>query len=414
MTEPKPDVTIVMPCLNEAAALPYCIELARQAAQLLGAQGLATEILIADNGSSDGSDEIALRLGARVERCPTRGYGATLRTGVLAANGRYIVMGDADGSYDFREAVPMIERLRQGYELCMGSRFRGRIQPGAMPWKNRYLGNPVLTGILNLFFDSRLSDAHSGLRAFRRDAFLRMNPTSSGMEFASEIVVKAALLDLKRTELPITLSPDRRGRAPHLRPFRDGWRHLRYLVMLSPLWLYFIPALALLAGGTFVFGILLATEGKVAWIGKLWIGDHWLVLAAAMLTLAHQASLLGLAATLVGVRDGYRKVTPALRILYRVSRLEFLLGLGLLLILVGAALIAIVILLWARSGFGPLDMFREMTLGGTLIMLGIQTLFGGFLLSVVGGNDPDLAVVFTRTERSSPAIVPSLPPPGDV
>jgi glycosyltransferase involved in cell wall biosynthesis len=404
-------VSIVMPCLNEARTLPGCIHEAHTALARLAEQGLAGEIIVADNGSTDGSDELARSLGARVVPCSTRGYGAALRCGVLAAHGRYVIMGDADGSYDFRQGVAMVERLREGYELCMGSRFRGTIEPGAMPWKNRYLGNPVLTGILNVLFQSRMSDAHSGLRAFRRDAFLRINPTSVGMEFASEIVIKAALLGLRCTEIPITLRKDGRDRPPHLRPFRDGWRHLRYLVMLSPLWIYFLPAAVMAALGSAVFGLLLGTPSTVARIGPVWIGDHWLIMGAAMLTLSHQAMLLGLAATLVGVRDGYRKVTRMLAALYRASQLEFLLALALLFFVGGGSLCAWVVWQWAEAGFGQLSKLREITLGSTLLMLGMQTLFGGFLLSVVSGNDAELQVVFERWRDPPKPVALSIAPP---
>ena len=217
------DVTIVMPCLNETQSLPHCIGNALDALARLRAElGLTGEIVIADNGSTDGSQALAAELGARVVPVARRGYGAALIGGCEAAFGRLIMMGDCDGSYDFTEGVTMIAKLEEGYDLCMGSRFKGGIAPGAMPWKNRYIGNPALTGILALFFRSGISDAHCGLRAIRKEAFERLKLTGSGMEFASEMVIKAALLKLKMTEVPATLSPDLRARPPHLRPWRDG------------------------------------------------------------------------------------------------------------------------------------------------------------------------------------------------
>ena len=238
-------VSFVLPCLNEAQSLEHCIGVIREAlAELDHRLGLTGEIVVADNGSTDGSQALAERLGARVVPVAERGYGAALRGGFEAARGRYLVMGDSDGSYDFREATAMVEALMSGADLCMGSRFKGGIKPGAMPWKNRYIGNPILTGILNLLFGAGISDAHCGLRALTKPCFERLELTGSGMEFASEMVIKAALKGERIVERPATLSPDLRDRAPHLRPWRDGWRHLRYLFMLSPFWLFAAPALA--------------------------------------------------------------------------------------------------------------------------------------------------------------------------
>jgi glycosyltransferase involved in cell wall biosynthesis len=222
------DLSVVIPCLNESATLPGCIASARD---LILAAGCPGEIIVADNGSDDGSAEIARRMGVRVVDVVVRGYGAAAISGCRSARGRWIVMGDGDGSYNFCEALPMVERLRFGSDLVVGTRLRGRILPGAMPWKNRYLGNPALTGILNLLFRSGLSDAHCGLRAFTRDAFERMRLGCTGMEFASEMIVKATLLGMLREEVPITYAPDGRQRASHLRPWRDGWRHLRFLLL---------------------------------------------------------------------------------------------------------------------------------------------------------------------------------------
>ncbi len=383
------DVTILMPCLNEAKTLPSCVSQAFEALETLRTRfGLAGEVVVSDNGSTDGSQESARLLGARVVDCEERGYGAALSKGVLGAQGRLIVMGDADGSYDFRESVPMIEKLLEGYDICMGSRFRGEIKPGAMPWKNRRIGNPVLTGILNLFFRTGLTDAHCGLRAFTRQAFLTINPTSKGMEFASEMVIKPTLLGLRCTEVPVTLHPDGRGRPPHLRPWRDGWRHLRYLVMLSPLWLYFVPAFALGTLGTTILALVLAAPpGGVTWVGRFWVGDHWAVLAGAFLAIAHQTLLLGLAATLYGAREGYRVVTPFFRTVYWATRLEHMLVAGGLLLLAGISVLGYVVLTWRAAEYGALQMIREMVTASTLVVVGLQTMFGGFLLSVISGNE---------------------------
>jgi len=395
------DVTILMPCLNEARTLPACIESALIALQRLAERSsLRGEILISDNGSNDGSPELAEQLGARVVHCPVRGYGAALRFGALSARGRYIVMGDADASYDFCDGVAMVEALESGHELCMGSRFAGQILPGAMPWKNRYIGNPMLTGVLNLFFRSGFSDAHSGLRAFTKQAFLRINPTALGMEFASEMVIKAALLGCKRCEVPIVLRPDGRDRPPHLRPFRDGWRHLRYLIMLSPAWLYLIPGLTLVGVGITLFALLLSKPpGSVLAIGPFWLGDHWMALAMGMTACGHLSVLFALAATLVGIRNGYRQVTPVLALLYRCSRLETQLLVSLLFIAIGMLLIGNTVLTWAGGHFGALSMQREMIAGATALVLGVQSFFGAFLLSVIAGNESNLDKAVDDADR---------------
>jgi glycosyltransferase involved in cell wall biosynthesis len=396
------DVTIVMPCLNEERTLPDCIEMARVALDMLRERhGLKGEVVVADNGSQDRSREIAERLGARIVACPVRGYGAALRYGILAARGRYVVMGDADGSYDFRESVPMIERLMEGYELCMGSRFRGVIKPGAMPWMNRHVGNPMLTGILNLLFRSGLSDAHCGMRAFTKSAFERLNPSSRGMEFASEILIKATLLGQRRTEVPITLRPDGRGRPPHLRPFRDGWRHLRYLMMLSPVGLFLLPGTLLLAAGAAIFVMLLSVPaGRVFLLGGLWVGDHWMALAMALVSTGHLSLLFAMAATLLGIRSGYRDPTRTLRWLYWASKLEHMLIAASFFALSGALLLAEVAASWAAQDFGPLGRQRQTSVAASLFILAVQTFFGGFLLSIVAGNEADLEVAIEEARRT--------------
>src|SRR2546428_2813355 len=240
------EVSVVMPCLNEARTVGTCVDKARACLDRLHVEG---EVVVADNGSNDGSREIAFEHGARVVPVERRGYGSALQAGIAAAKGRFVIMGDADDSYDFSQLDPFIDRLRQGDELVMGNRFKGGIRPGAMPWSHRYVGNPILTGILNLFFRSPIRDAHCGLRGFRKDAYERLGLTTPGMEFASEMVVKASLHGQKISEVPTTLKPDGRDRPPHLRSFRDGWRHLRFLLLMCPLWLYLIPASLLMGVG---------------------------------------------------------------------------------------------------------------------------------------------------------------------
>lgn len=380
-----PDVTILMPCLNEIESLPHCIANAHDAlAVIMADHGLTGEILIADNGSTDGSQALAQSLGARVVAVAQRGYGAALTGGGYAAHGRYIVMGDADGSYDFREGVAMVGRLAEGADLCMGSRFKGGIAPGAMPWKNRHIGNPALTGILNLFYGVRIGDAHCGLRAITRDAFVALRLTGQGMEFASEMVVKAALQGRTIVETPATLSPDLRDRAPHLRPWRDGWRHLRYLMMLSPAWLFLVPAMLGAGFAATVFGrailqLLLPIPQT--------IGNYWLVAAGAAASLAHMAAIMGWAGQLHGVRAGYRRAGERTARLAGVLTLETMLLSGLALAILGGMLLAGVLYAWSARDYGPVGSVLPGVAGTLLVTLGVQTGFGGFLLAIVGGNE---------------------------
>lgn len=392
---PEVAVSIVMPCLNEALTLPHCLANAREALDMIRRTlGLEGEIVIADNGSDDGGPALAAGLGARVVGVSERGYGSALRGGCAAAAGRFIVIGDCDGSYDFREAVAMVRRLTEGDDLCMGSRFKGRILPGAMPWKNRHIGNPALTGILNLLFRSGLSDAHCGLRAFTKAAFTRLRLDATGMEFASEIVIKSTLLDLRRTEVPVTLHPDRRDRPPHLRPWRDGWRHLRYLLMLSPTGLFFLPAGTLGLAAVAIFLLLaLHPDRPMVPLGNFWFGDHWMVVSGAMLAACHQMALFGLAATVHGLREGYRQTTPATARLLAACGLERMLFMGGALMLAGAVLAAHVVVVWTLGDFGPLDRIRELVAAVTFGILGVQTFFGGFFLAIINGNDAELARV---------------------
>lgn len=381
----RTDVSIVLPCLNEAQTLPAAIASARAALSQLAQLGLTGEIVVSDNGSSDGSVALAAARGCRVVPAARRGYGNALLSGIRGSRGRYVVMGDADGSYDFCEAVPMVRRLMDGYELCMGNRFTGEIRPGAMPWKNRYIGNPVLSGILNILFRARLGDAHCGLRAFTREAFDAMRLHAGGMEFASEMVVKAALLDLRRTEVPITLHPDGRDRAPHLRPYRDGWRHLRFMLMMNPFWLYLLPATLLLGFAACVFAALLETPaGQVFRLGGLWIGDHWLILAGGAASIGYMGLILTLVALAYGVREGYRRASPRLVRVCRWCSLERALGLAGVLAAAGMGLLLYVFCVWRGASFGPLAKTREMVLATALLVNAVQTVFGGFLLAFVG------------------------------
>lgn len=380
------DVSIVMPCLNEARCLPHCIGNAQEALARIEAQhGLTGEIVIADNGSTDGSQAIATGLGARVVPVAARGYGAALIGGSEAAFGRYILMGDADGSYDFNDGVAMVASLHHGAGMCMGSRFKGGIAPGAMPWKNRYIGNPALTGILNLLFRSGISDAHCGLRAIRKDVFLSLRLTGTGMEFASEMVIKAALKRVRTEEVPARLLVDLRDRPPHLRPWRDGWRHLRYLFMLSPTALFAVPALA---GAAFSLAILAAAVIEALAPGSFpAVGNYWVILAAALLGVSHLSAILAIAGELYGVREGYRLRRRLGASFARLVSLETMLMTGAGLVAGGLAILAAVVWQWGTRDFAATYSVLPAVLGTLCVTLGFQNALGGFLLAIIGGNE---------------------------
>jgi len=380
----NPGVSIVMPCMNEALTLPKAVETAGEATRELENKGFTSEIIISDNGSTDGSPDIARQLGCRVVHSSAKGYGNALISGIAACRGKYVVMGDSDATYDFRESVAMVEKLAEGYDVCMGSRFKGKIMPGAMPWKNKWIGNPVLTGILNLFFRSGISDAHCGLRAFTMEAFRKMELTSPGMEFASEMVVKAALMNLKRTEVPVTLHPDNRGRPPHLRPWRDGWRHLKFLLVYSPLWCFIVPSLLAVGFGAMLLAVLLVTHpGEVFRVGPFWFGDHWLIVGASAIIVGYHLWISGMTAIVYFSR---KLSTPPNRFVSFTNSfmtIENMCLVGAILILFGLVFVGYVFVRWTEAGFGQFNMIRLMTLGVTLLTIGVQSFFSGFLLSLV-------------------------------
>jgi glycosyltransferase involved in cell wall biosynthesis len=375
------EVSVVMPCLNEARTVGHCVDEAQQGLRQLGVQG---EIIVADNGSSDGSPEIAQAHGARVVHVDRRGYGSALQAGIAGAHGRFIIMGDADESYDFAHLDPFVERLRQGDDLVMGNRFQGSIEPGAMPWLHRYIGNPLLTGILNFFFHTPIHDAHCGLRAFRKDAYAQLELRTPGMEFASEMVVKACLKRQKISEVPTVLRPDGRDRPPHLRSFRDGWRHLRFLLLMCPLWLYLIPAGALLAVGLALMAWL--TPGP-RWVGTVRLDVHTMLLGALCVQLGYQTLWLWAYARIYGWTS---KLLPpntfSLRI-FDYLNLERGLLAGAVLLLLGLGLNGWLVHEWYGRNLGPLDVTTTMRYalwGFTTMVLGVQTIYGSFFLSMLG------------------------------
>ena len=384
-------VSIVMPCLNEVDCLTHCIGNAREAlVRIERSYGLAGEIVIADNGSTDGSQALAEQLGARVVAVERKGYGAAIMGGFDQALGQYLVMGDCDGSYDFNDAVPMIGRLIDGAEMCMGSRHRGGIAPGAMPWKNRYIGNPALTGILNLFFRSGIGDAHCGLRAIRKSSYQALALSGTGMEFASEMVIKASLRKMRIDEVPATLSPDLRDRPPHLRPWRDGWRHLRYLLMLSPTWVFGVPAALMMATALTIFAVA-ALFGLHIVGGEAPFGVSWTIIAGFLFTTGHFAAMMALATHLHGARQGYRRLRPAVHRARAALTLESALILGGSMIGLCALALSAIAVKWSIGGFVALPSVLPLTIAAVIGTTGVQTMLGGFLLAIIAGHDAKLA-----------------------
>ncbi|MFQ3581067.1 MAG: glycosyltransferase family 2 protein [Chloracidobacterium sp.] len=375
------ELTIVMPCLNEAETLETCI---RKAQGFLERYGIAGEVIVGDNGSTDGSQAIAQRLGARVVNIPTRGYGAALYGATLAARGRYVIMGDSDDSYDFSNLMPFLEKLRAGYDLVMGNRFRGGIRPGAMPWKNRYIGNPVLTGIGRLLFRCPAGDFHCGLRGYSLTAFRRLDLRTTGMEFASEMVIKATLMGLRITEVPTTLSPDGRSRPPHLRPWRDGWRHLRFMLLYSPRWLFLYPGLLLMAIGLVVGAWLLPGPQRLAGI----VFDiHTLLYAALAVLIGFQCVTFALLAKVFAINEGLLPEDSRLNHLFRYVTLETGLVLGTLLVLGGLVGSIVAVASWNEVDYGPLDASRTLRLvipAMLCLMLGCETILASLFLSILG------------------------------
>lgn len=379
--ETDTELSILMPCLNEAETLAACIRKAQQTLRDLNVSG---EVIIADNGSTDGSPEIAERLGARVVHVAEKGYGSALRGGINAARGKYIIMGDADDSYDFTNLGPFLNKLRAGYELVMGNRFQGGIAPSAMPPLHRYLGNPVLTGIGRLFFRSPCGDFHCGLRGFSKAAIESLDLRTSGMEFASEQVVKASLRKLRITEVPTTLSIDGRSRPPHLRSWRDGWRHLRFLLLYSPRWLFLYPGLLLMLLGALASGWLLVGPRVVEGIT---FDVHTLLYAALAIIVGYQTVNFAVFTKIFGITEGLLPEDPRLTRLFRYITLETGLIAGGLLFVGGLGLSIYALSSWEAQSFGPLDPSRTLRLvipASVLIMLGLQTILTSFFLSILG------------------------------
>jgi glycosyltransferase involved in cell wall biosynthesis len=384
------EVSIVMPCLNEAETLATCI---RKAQVAIEKEHLVAEIIVADNGSTDGSQLIAKELGARVVEVPGRGYGSALLGGIAAAHGELVIMGDADDSYDFTAIAPLVNKLREGYDLVMGNRFTGRIEDGAMVWSHRWVGNPALTRLSELFFHTPVGDMHCGLRGFRKKSIDSLRLRATGMEFASEMVIKASMRRLEIAEVPVTLRPDGRSRPPHLRTWRDGWRHLRFMLLFSPRWLFLYPGIALFAISLLVGGLLETGPKK---IGLVQFDIHTLLFMGFGCLIGYQLVVFAVFTKVFAMNQGFHPPNPTYRMLFRYIKLETGLAIGATMLLIGVAGVIVAVLSWQTTGFGLLDpqlTMREIIPAAVVLTLGVQTIFASFFLSILGIDDHGVPAV---------------------
>ncbi len=375
------ELTVVMPCLNEAETVATCV---RKAVGFLRDNDISGEVVVADNGSTDGSQQLATDAGARVVPVPEKGYGNALMGGIVAAKGRFVIMGDADDSYDFTNLMPFVQSLRDGADLVMGNRFKGGIEPGAMPPLHRYLGNPVLSAIGRLFFRSRIGDFHCGLRGFRRDSVMALGLQATGMEFASELVVKATLAGQRIAEVPTTLAKDGRSRPPHLRSWRDGWRHLRFLLLFSPRWLFFYPGLVL-----FVLGVVIgaAVVPKPFSIGSVTFDVDTLVVASAMVVIGFQSVLFALFTNVYASAEGFLPDNQRVRRILSTLSLERGLLAGAALGVAGLIGLVFSFYYWNDAQFGALNYDHALRLvvpSVTALVMSCQIILGTFFLSILG------------------------------
>jgi glycosyltransferase involved in cell wall biosynthesis len=379
----KIELSIVMPCLNEAETLEYCID---KALRYIKSNNIDGEVIVGDNGSTDGSLQIAKNLGVRVVHIKDKGYGSALIGAICAAKGRFVIMGDSDGSYDFENLNLFLEKLRDGFDLVMGNRFKGGIKPGAMPFLHQYLGNPVLSFTGQLFFGSKIGDFHCGLRGFRQDIVHILNLQTTGMEFASEMIVKATLHNLKITEVPTVLSPAGRSRPPHLRTWRDGWRHLRFLLMYSPKWLFLIPGLILMAIG-FVTGILIVMGPFELF--DVYFGVNMFLYSTAFIIAGFQAVNFAVFTTTFSIQEGFLPRNTLFDKLYKYINLETGLAMGAIIILIGLGGSFYSIYEWEKADFQNLNQpsILQIAIPSVLCtILGLQIIFSSFFLSILGLN----------------------------
>ncbi len=373
------EVSVVIPCLNEANSLAICVDKAMNA---IRAAGLNGEVIVADNGSTDGSLQIALEHGARVINVAERGYGAALRAGIKGAQGKYIIMGDADDSYDFTEVPRFVEKLREGFDLVMGNRFNGGIKPGAMPLLHKYFGNPGLTAILNTMFHANIGDSYCGMRGFTREHYDRLDVRSTGMEFALEMIIKTAQVGAKITEIPIILWPDKRGRPPHLRSFRDGWRSLRFMLLYAPNWLFLLPGSSLLMLGLFLVFWLLPGERRIT--QHVALDVHTMIFGVIFALLGAQVLSIGAFAKVFSYAERFDRGSLSLRRVLKKITLEAGLAFGGVLFVAGLAGSAWLTGRWASGGFGELHEVRQVLFWSMWLFLGLQVIFSSFFLSMLG------------------------------
>lgn len=375
------ELSVVMPCLNEAETLAICI---KKAQSFFDRENIRGEVVIADNGSTDGSIEIAEDLNARVVHVKEKGYGNALIGGITAAEGTYVMMGDADNSYDFSNMMPYLTKLREGHDLVMGNRFKGGIEKGAMPFLHKYLGNPVLSFIGRLFFQSKIGDFHCGLRGFSKDAFLRMELKTTGMEFASEMIVKASLKEMKIAEVPTTLSVDGRTRPPHLNTWRDGWRHLRFLVLYSPKWLFYYPGFLLFFFGCITSAILVYNPVK---IGTVTFDVHTLLFTSVSLLIGFQFIVFYGLTKVFTVENGLLPKSDGYDKQFKFINLEKGLVVGVLLIIIGIILSVLAYNYWHDLNFGDItnsNTLRIVIPAVTTMLLGVQVILFSLFFSILG------------------------------
>ena len=389
------ELTIVMPCLNEAETVATCV---RKAVRFIADNGIDGEVVVADNGSTDGSRELAAQAGARVVPIADRGYGNALMGGIIAARGEYVIMGDADDSYDFTNLMPFVTELRKGYDLVMGNRFKGGIAPGAMPRLHRYLGTPVLSFIGRLFFRSSIGDFNCGLRGFRRMSAIALGLQATGMEFASEMIVKSALARQKISEVPTTLDKDGRSRPPHLSTWRDGWRHLRFLLLFSPRWLFFYPGLVLLVAG---LGLGAAVAIGPLTIGGVSLDVDTLVACGACVDIGFQAVLFWLFTQVYAGSEGFLPTEPTVQVLLGKLSLERGLLTGAAVGVAGLVGVIFSLTYWQGQAFGHLNYehaLRLMVPSVTALVLSCQLILGTFFLSILGIKQTRHVPVGARAE----------------
>lgn len=373
-----PEVSVVIPCLNEARSIAACVDAAVQALRSANIRG---EVVVADNGSTDGSQEVATEHGARVIHAELRGYGSALRSGIAQARGAFIILGDADGSHDFSEVPRFVEKWRAGNDFVIGNRFMGEIKDGAMSWHHRHLGTPVLSGILNLFFSAGVGDINCGMRGFTRELATRLDLRTNGMEFASESLIKAARAGARIAEVPITMWPDQRNRPPHLRTFRDGWRHLRFIMLSAPNWLFLLPGGLLVALG---LGLILWLLPGPAFAGKVELNTNTMSLAMMLVLLGMHIISIGLFVKVFCYTEKLSRPELSLARWLKRVKLEHGLLLGAALLVIGVTGDAIVFGLWAAQGFGHFNAVRTVFFCSLSLFVGIEVLFSSVFLSMLG------------------------------